>query len=311
MTGDATSALVRATSQRKRTLHAAGLTAGTRPISVAIGDLNGDGKPDLAVANDTSSNVSILLGTGTGAFGSATDFAVGANPYSVAIGDLDGDGKPDLAVANTGSDNVSILINTTTDTTPPTITLTTPDGAVYTLNQVVNADYSCDDEVGGSGLASCVGDVPDGDPIDTATVGSKAFTVDAEDNTGNMASVTHDYTVAYDFDGFFPPVNNPPILNAMKAGQAVPVKFSLTGDQGLDIFAAGYPKSVQIACGTNPEVDGVESTVTAGSSGLSYDPVADQYTYVWKTDKGWAGTCRQLVVKLNDGTADRANFSVR
>ena len=61
--------------------------------------------------------VSIVLGDGTGAFGSATDFAVGASPASVAIGDLNGDGKPDLAVANIGSNTVSILLNTSLPTT--------------------------------------------------------------------------------------------------------------------------------------------------------------------------------------------------
>ena len=97
----------------------------------------------------------------------------------------------------------------------------------------------------------------------------------------------------------------------MKAGSGVPIKFSLNGDQGLDIFAAGYPKSELISCSSTAEVDGIESTVTAGSSSLSYDAFADQYTYVWKTDKGWANTCRQLVVKLNDGTAHRANFKFK
>jgi alpha-tubulin suppressor-like RCC1 family protein len=93
---------------------ATNFAAGTYPYSVAMGDLNGDGKPDLAVANRTDDNVSILLGTGTGAFGAATNFAVGTQPASVAIGDLNGDGKPDLAVANRGSDNVSILLGTGT-----------------------------------------------------------------------------------------------------------------------------------------------------------------------------------------------------
>ena len=74
--------------------------AGAGPYSVAIGDLNGDGKPDLATANHNSNTVSIRLGDGTGAFGAATNFGVGAVPHSVAIGDFNGDGKPDLAVAN-------------------------------------------------------------------------------------------------------------------------------------------------------------------------------------------------------------------
>src|SRR6266704_1705840 len=73
---------------------------GTNPIAVAIEDLNGDGRPDLAVVNFFSSTVSVLLGNGAGGFGAKTDFATGANPRSVAIGDLSGDGKPDLAAAN-------------------------------------------------------------------------------------------------------------------------------------------------------------------------------------------------------------------
>ena len=89
---------------------ATNFAAGSNPFSIAIGDLNGDGKPDLAVANVNSNNVSILLGDGTGSFGPATNFAVGTNPESVAIGDFNGDGKPDLAVANIGSDSVSILL---------------------------------------------------------------------------------------------------------------------------------------------------------------------------------------------------------
>lgn len=112
----------------------------------------------------------------------------------------------------------------------------------------------------------------------------------------------------YNFTGFFQPVDNLPTLNAVNAGRAIPVKFSLDGDQGLNIFEADYPKTQQIACDSTATVDGIEQTVTAGSSSLSYDASTDTYTYVWKTQKAWAGTCRQLVVKLNDGTVHRANF---
>jgi len=119
------------------------------------------------------------------------------------------------------------------------------------------------------------------------------------------------YVLVYDFSGFFQPVNNPPTMNSMKAGAAVPVKFSLGGDQGLDIFVTGYPKSLSIECSSTELVDGIEETVTAGSSGLSYDPTTDQYTYVWKTAKTWASTCRQLVLRLADGTYQRANFEFK
>ena len=66
---------------------------------------------DLAVANAGSNNVSILLGNGTGSFGTpATNFPVGTDPRSVAVGDFNGDTFLDLAVANFNSNNVSILL---------------------------------------------------------------------------------------------------------------------------------------------------------------------------------------------------------
>jgi thiamine pyrophosphokinase len=95
---------------------ATNFTTGTVPASLAIGDFNGDGKSDLAVANFSTNNISILLGTGIGTFGAATNFGVGTAPRSVAIGDFNGDGKSDLAVANDNSNNVSILLGTGTGT---------------------------------------------------------------------------------------------------------------------------------------------------------------------------------------------------
>jgi hypothetical protein len=112
----------------------------------------------------------------------------------------------------------------------------------------------------------------------------------------------------YTFGGFQQPVDARPTLNQMKAGGAVPVKFSLGGNQGLSIFAAGYPRSQVIACDSAANVDGIEQTVSAGASSLAYDPVTATYSYVWKTDKAWAGTCRQLVVGFADGSVQRANF---
>jgi len=91
---------------------------GSGPTSVSIGDINGDGKPDLAVANYNITNASVLLNTTTtGAttptFDPQVTFATGAQPRAVSIGDINGDAKPDLAVANRNSNNASILLNTT------------------------------------------------------------------------------------------------------------------------------------------------------------------------------------------------------
>jgi len=86
---------------------------GRGPNSVASGDLNGDGKPDLATANLDADRVSVLLNRGDGSFQARLDYRTGHAPYSVAIGDLNGDGKPDLATANNGSypGTVSVFLN--------------------------------------------------------------------------------------------------------------------------------------------------------------------------------------------------------
>ena len=86
---------------------------GTSPGATAIGDLNGDGRPDLAVANTNSNSVSVLLASGSqGNFAPAFSLPVQANPYSVAIGDLNGDGRPDIVAANFNSNSVSVLLAT-------------------------------------------------------------------------------------------------------------------------------------------------------------------------------------------------------
>lgn len=193
--------------------------------------------------------------------------------------------------------------------TPPTITITTPpEGAAYTLGQVVLADYACQDEAGGSGLASCVGDVADASAIHTASVGPKALAVSALDNAGNSASATSNYSIVYDFSGFFQPVDNF-AFNVVKAGRGIPVKFSLSGDQGLSIFAPGFPQSMGVACDNSAPQDDIAETLTVGGSSLSYDSVTDRYSYVLKTDKGWANTCRKLTVRLNDATDHVAHFN--
>ena len=86
--------------------------AGSQPICVAVGDFNGEGKPDLAIANYNSNNVTVLLGDGAGGFTAApgSPFPAGSQPYSVAVGDFNGDGKPDLAVANVASGDVTVLL---------------------------------------------------------------------------------------------------------------------------------------------------------------------------------------------------------
>ena len=138
-------------------------------------------------------------------------------------------------------------------------------------------------------------------------------------NYNPAAPQSRTFGVVYRWDGFFRPIENKDaagnsVLNVAKSGSTIPVKFSLGGNQGLGVFwldagatVSAYPSSTAITCDSGAAQDAVEE-YTAATSGLKYDPVADQYVYNWKTDATWAGKCRQLTVRLTDGTYHRANF---
>jgi hypothetical protein len=106
-------------------------------------------------------------------------------------------------------------------------------------------------------------------------------------------------------------VETAPALNVVRAGSSVPLKFSLGGDKGLAVIAAGFPASVQFDCAKREPVGDPAATKAAGGSSLSYDPASGAYTYAWKTDKAWAGTCRALVMKLAGDTWHMAAFRLK
>ncbi len=94
---------------------------GNGPDCVVVGDFNGDGRPDLAVANGNGTTVSILTGNANGTFQAAVNYNVGNSPKSIAVGDFNADGRPDLAVSNGNSNNVSILLGNAAGTFQPSV----------------------------------------------------------------------------------------------------------------------------------------------------------------------------------------------
>lgn len=205
-----------------------------------------------------------------------------------------------------GTDSASVNIQR--DATSPVVSVTgVEDGAQYILGAVPTA--GCDTQDTLSGVATEASLSLSGG--NSNGVGSFTATCDgASDNAGNTGSASVSYSVIYDFGGFTAPID-PQAVNQVKAGQTVPVKFSLNGDQGLNIFATGYPTSQEVACDGSTSINAVEETGTAGNSGLSYDSDIDQYSYNWKTDKGWSGTCRQLIVQFDDGSEYSALFQFK
>ena len=217
-------------------------------------------------------------------------------------------------VARDNAGNVTSVTHTVTVVEPqdriaPTIKLFSPlDGAVYLLDQTVIADYFCADE-GGSGLVTCAGDVAAGEPVDTGSVGPHQFGVHAADAAGNTADASAGYRVIYDFDGFLRPVRNRPKVNDAQPGRTVPIRFELGGGQGLDVVEEGWPKVAEVDCdfGEEPE-QGVPAKHPRWFRELVYLKRKERYLFLWKTDRGWGGSCRQFMLKLKDGTVKRADF---
>jgi hypothetical protein len=179
------------------------------------------------------------------------------------------------------------------DLSDPTVTLTTPpDGATYVLNEVVNADFECDDTI--SGLASCVGTVADGALIDTSTVGSHSFQVVATDNAGRTKTVTHTYNVEYSegtcADGtpslqILQPINFTGNQSGFKKGSTIPAKFMACDADGNPIGTAGLVTEFK-RIGSHAGSEGdivletlpVDSTVK-GSTDFRYDATSGQWIF--------------------------------
>lgn len=246
-----------------------------------------------------------------------------AYPYAVAPDPVDDPATPvddRLYVADGGNHRISAW--GWYDTDDPQVEIGMPeDGASYPAGIELFPSWSCTDDFEPLSCTATLDgqEVEHGWPLHPGP-GSHTFSVEAEDPFGNASERTHTFTVeapaqtTWPWEGFFAPIDDG-VFNTAKAGSAIPVKFSLGGDRGLDVLADGYPRSVRIPCDSTADHDAIEQTATPGSSALSYDAASGRYVYVWQTAKSWAaepnGPCRQLVVKLRDGSEHRASFRLR
>src|SRR6476620_8319893 len=119
-------------------------TVGEAPTSVAAGDVNGDGKPDLVTANSEAETVSVLITKGDGSFQAQVEYTAGERPAAVARGDVNGDGKQDIVATDAEGNAVSVLINKGDGTFEPQVEYATGETPVALALADVNGDGKAD-----------------------------------------------------------------------------------------------------------------------------------------------------------------------
>jgi sugar lactone lactonase YvrE len=299
------------------------LPSGSHTITLTVMDSGGGSDSDDVVINIVDTTAPVITVNGDNPLtvechtsfsdpgATATDGCAGSVPVTPS-GTVDANVPGSYTIHYSATDGTNSATASRTvnvvDTTAPVITC--PDHVVAVLPPnsmatsmavsypAVTATDSCSSSVTVNSSPASGSIFPVGTTIVNAT---------ASDGT-NTSNCIFTVTVLYNFTGFFPPVSNPPVVNVVSAGRAIPVKFSLSGYKGLNIFAPNSPSSGQVVCNSSDPAVTLEDTVTAGGSSLSYDASSDQYVYIWKTESSWAGTCRQLVVQLSDGSIHRADF---
>jgi hypothetical protein len=143
---------------------------------------------------------------------------------------------------------------------------------------------------------SCNGTVPSGNLIDTASVGPHTFTVTASDENGKTAIASATYQVIYVFKGFDSPVDVNGTIGDARAGDAIALKFSLSGDQGLNVISKRTWQPASCA-------DWTPSGAAVSTDGkLSYSAPSDRYRDLVSTSSSWKGTCRTLRLDFADST---------
>jgi hypothetical protein len=190
---------------------------GTAPRNLASGDFNGDGDADFVVVNNSTNNITVKFGDGSGLITSTADFSVGTHPNDVAVGDFDNDLDLDLVVVNTDSNHVTKLLNNgngSFSATPfPTLVGTGPSGIVAAhMNNDSNLDVvvtnTADDNVSvllGDGTGEFSSKIDSG-TVGTAPLGivSGDFNLDSKTDIALVCDISGTMVVGFgNNDGTF------------------------------------------------------------------------------------------------------------
>lgn len=212
-----------------------------------------------------------------------------------------------FARANDGATEAAKTVVVKLDKTPPAIAIATPAGGGYTLGQAVAAAYTCAD--GGSGVADCAGPDPSGGALDTATVGTKVFTVAATDRAGNAATQSVTYTVGYSSRAAYDQTKE------HKSGSTVPIKLQLRDAAGKNVSSAGIAvQAVGVASLPTGAPGPLENAGNANpDNSFRYDPGLEGGGYIFNLKtKGLAPGAYELRFKAGaDPTIHAVRFQVR
>jgi hypothetical protein len=162
--------------------------------------------------------------------------------------------------------------------------------------------------VGGAALSGTFAYTPAAQTVFT-TAGTVSLSVQFTPSSPNYSAVSGSASItvsgAMNFSGFYAPVRNMPYVNTVTAGSAVPIKFAIGGFRGLQVLQANTPTSVAVTCPAGAPQNTVRALI-APRGGLK--SLGSSYTYVWKTNASWAGSCRKFVLTLSDGSTHEAMF---
>jgi hypothetical protein len=195
------------------------------------------------------------------------------------------------------------------DKKPPVISVLVPlTNGTYTLNQAVPAAYSCAD--GGSGVATCSGNVAVGAPIDTSSAGTKTFTVNATDQVGNASSASVSYVIAYGICALYDQTQ------VHQSGSTVPIKLQLCDASGTDVSATSIAVTAIGLLRVSSATTGtpVASGDANPGNNFRYDTTLGPtggYIYNLKTTGLAAGTWSLQFTVTGDPTLHSVQFQIR